>query len=79
MSYGKKGLLDYPLEDGIETGYKVSWLFYENENKAKLCSEIAKYNAYLKSQQGYDFGYCYPSHIEVVETDGDKMFKVTIP
>lgn len=75
----KYTLLDYPEANYRDSGFKVSWLFYENEDLAKLASHIAEYNGHLKALKGFDFGYQCIGYIMKVEKDGNEFFKVTIP
>lgn len=75
----KYTLLDYPEENHRNSGYKVSWLYYDNEDLAKLAAHIAEYNAHLKALKGFDFGYQCPGYIMREEVDGNELFKVTIP
>ena len=74
-------LHNYPAYDGIRSGAKVSWLYYERHVDAKLAAEIAKKEAEYLARAGYDFGYCTPGSITKV-TDGAKhngMWEVCIP
>jgi hypothetical protein len=65
----------YP-EGGIQTsGCKVGWISYTSEELAKEASRIAKINADIMWNNGYDFGYCSPGAIDKTEDS----WIVTIP
>jgi hypothetical protein len=72
----KHDWLDYPAYQGHRTGAKVSWRIYDKLEDAKAASRAARYNAEIDASLGYDFGYCTPGSIDVLE---DGRFEVCIP
>lgn len=68
--------LDYPDTDETRSGCKVGWRYYRDRTAAELCAKAARYNAILKAEQGYDFGYCAPGSLTQLE---DGRFEVCIP
>lgn len=70
-----KKLKKYPTPVKIESGCKVGWNFYASRSNAEKCADIAKYNAKIRQQQGYDFGLNFPGSIIAVEG----KYKVCVP
>jgi|688.fasta_scaffold461649_1 hypothetical protein len=69
-------LKDYPKNYvKSESGCKVGWLTYKNQEDASECSKIAFDNAMYLMTKGYEFGYSSPGAI----TETDQGFRVTIP
>jgi len=66
---------DYPAAQDLRSGCKVSWMTYDKREDAEACSEAAHWNAAIKWDLGYDFGYCSPGSI----TEKDGRFEVCIP
>jgi len=59
----------YPKPDAVRSGAKVSWNYYRSPADAVKAAEAARYNAKIKEQQGYDFGYCTPGTTKVMPAD----------
>lgn len=53
----------YPKAADTRSGIKVSWHYYETEEEAKACAEIAQHNGEVDRANGYDHGYCSPGSI----------------
>ena len=68
----------YPEENLVSerSGFKVAWKTYSDFKSANQCAYAAGINAYLKMQQGFDFGYLYPATITEV-SEGN--WEVVIP
>jgi hypothetical protein len=66
----------YPATDDIRSGCKVGWRIYRDRVLAEACAVAARHNAEIKAEQGYDFGYCAPGSITVLD---DGRFEVCIP
>jgi hypothetical protein len=74
----------YPKYDGLRSGIKVSWHYYKSREDADAASVAAKHNAQIQWSLGYDFGYCSPGSIELVDEsrgmpDKIGMYEVCIP
>ena len=72
----------YPSTDSLRVGCKVGWRYYDREIDAKYCAKAAVHNAKIKSELGYDFGYCSPGSIRKIDADGSEyagMYEVCIP
>lgn len=67
---------DYPKTDAVRSGCKVGWRIYTDRHDAEVCAEAARWNAVIQESHGYDFGYCMPGSITVLE---DGRFEVCIP
>jgi hypothetical protein len=72
----KYNWLGYPAEQRARSGCKVGWLIYDKRSDAELAAKAAEHNGRIKEQLGYDFGYCSPGNIRVLENG---QFEVTIP
>ena len=73
----------YPYTPNIRSGCKVGWRYYDRQTDARSCSIAAKHNAKIKSDDGYDFGYCYPGSVTKIPEDSDSVhagkFEVCVP
>jgi hypothetical protein len=77
-SSGKK--YEYPKAQARRTGGKVSWLYYKTLRTALKASKIARDDADRQAEMGYDFGFCTPGHVELVEKgEHAGLYEVTIP
>ena len=76
MSKSKSRFRDYPEADGFRSGIKVGWRIYKSRKVAEACAEVAKFNAVIAEELGYDFGYQCPGSITTLE---DGRFEVCIP
>jgi hypothetical protein len=56
----------YPTPVDRRGGCKVSWNYYDNEADAKQASAVAIQEAEYVAELGYDFGYCSPGSIALV-------------
>jgi len=75
----KKPALDfhaYPAGYEYRTGCKVCWHIYKDRGDAEACAIAAKHNARICESLGYDFGYCTPGSIDVLD---DGRFEVCCP
>lgn len=63
-----------------ESGCKVGWHFYDNEEEAIKASKSAREIGIRMLGQGYDFGWQLPGDIKR-ETDkhGNNVWVVTVP
>jgi hypothetical protein len=68
---------NYPPTDYTRCGCKVGWRTYDTLEDAEKCAEAARWNARIKEDLGYDFGYCAPGSITKV-SDGSG-YEVCIP
>ena len=62
MSKAQKRLL-IPAHLRVRSGNKVSWYYFETEDEAKAAAKVAKHNAKIAEDEGYDFGYQCPGTI----------------
>lgn len=60
-----------------DSGRKVGWETYDNEEEARSRSESAKREAWIMASRGHDFGYCQPGEVKKVEDED--LWVVTIP
>ena len=69
---------EYPTDNFVSerSGFKVGWRTYSDLKSANQCAYAAGINAFLKMQQGHDFGYLEPATITEIE---DNNFEVVIP
>lgn len=51
---------------GIESGAKVGWVYYDNEEEARASVPEVKRRAQEAAARGYDFGYQFPGNVERV-------------
>lgn len=65
----KSRYLPTPEYKEIRSGCKVCWRYFETEDEAKAASKIAKHNADLQWDAGYDFGYQCPGAITKMKDD----------
>jgi hypothetical protein len=64
-----------PLD--TEGGCKVGWNYYQTREDADACSRWAKTEAKIKTELGYDFGWCCPGHVRWSEAR--QLWRVCIP
>lgn len=57
---------DVPLAVESRSGCKVSWETHATHEAAVKVSKYASELAFIKMDQGFDFGYCAPGSIEKV-------------
>lgn len=63
-----------------ESGCKVGWDVYDNEQEAKEASKKAEEHGFAMMARGYDFGYCWPGDVEhFVDENGTDLWRVTVP
>jgi len=67
---------DYPPEQGSRSGCKVGWLIYDRLEDATAAAAAAAHNAENQWALGYDFGYCSPGTVRVLDNG---QFQVCIP
>lgn len=65
----KSRYLSRPKHEAIRGGCKVSWLYFKTEEEAKAAAKIAKHNAGIAWDEGYDFGYQTPGSIQKMKDD----------
>ena len=65
----------YPKEDNLRSGCKVGWYYYRKREDAELASEVARHNAAIQWELGYDFGYCSPGSIRWIEDEWGPAYK----
>lgn len=68
--------MDYPATDDTRSGGKVGWRYYQTKTEAEACSKAARFNAKVKAEFGYDFGYCVPGSMRQL---ADERWEVCIP
>lgn len=66
----------YPEPLRSRSGCKVAWNYYATFKEAQECSDAAFHNAEIRWHQGYDFGYCSPGSIKLIQ---DGTYEVCIP
>lgn len=72
--------MDYPDSKLYRGGCKVAWHYYAAESDAKECAKAAMHNAKLQAADGYDFGYCSPGSIRLMEAGEYKgLYEVCLP
>ncbi len=59
--------MPYPKPVDTRGGYKVDWNYYADEATARECAKAASNNRDIMMQRGYDFGYCWPSTVQLVD------------
>ncbi len=59
-----------PKNDGFRCGCKVSWSYFKTKEAADKAVLIAKNNAEVAWNEGYDFGYQSPGSLRLVPEDG---------
>lgn len=63
-----------------ESGCKVAWYFYDNEEEALAASKKAKEEANRQLSLGYDFGYQSPGQIsKQTDKNGNDVWIVVMP
>jgi hypothetical protein len=74
----EREFMNYPKDNLVSTrgGIKVGFRTYSSEATANECAEAAANNAIIRLEEGYDFGYMWPS--EIRKTD-QGFYEVTIP
>jgi Neuraminidase (sialidase) len=70
----------YPQHQNVRSGCKVSWYYYAKKEDAEKAAEVAKHNAAIQWELGYDFGYCSPGSIRLSDWEDYKgLYEVCIP
>lgn len=59
--------MPYPEPQDKRIGIKVKWYYYSKQEDANVASKAAVHNANLQLAAGYDFGYCAPGSIRLME------------
>lgn len=73
-------MFDYPKYQKHRVGIKVSWYYYANEEDAKKASAVAVQEAQVQMGRGYDFGYCAPGSIALIDKGPFAgLYEVCIP
>lgn len=50
----------------VRSGIKVGWYYYADEETAKKAGVLARHNAEIDANLGYDFGYCAPGSVRLI-------------
>jgi hypothetical protein len=72
---------DYPEPQNRRIGIKVRWYYYASKEDALKASEIAKREAVVRADQGYDFGYQSPGTVYLQTQAGEyhNLYEVCLP
>jgi hypothetical protein len=63
-----------------ESGCKVGWHFYDNEEEAVEAGKEARKRAIDMAFRGYDFGYMWPGEVKKeTDKDGNDVWVVIVP
>jgi hypothetical protein len=65
---------DYPEPQETRIGIKVRWYYYTTKEDAEKAAEIAKREAAVRWEQGYDFGYQSPGSIRAPNGPGTNFY-----
>jgi len=71
----------YPKHDGLRSGCKVSWYYYKDRADADAAAIVARHNALIQQELGYDFGYCWPGSVHPAHENSKHagLWEVCIP
>lgn len=70
----------YPTPQATDSGSKVSWNYYKDQEDAIKAARTAEKEAHRLMMDGYDFGFQCPGDISLIrEGEHQGMYRVTLP